>query len=47
MHTKFQLESLKGVGNTGTGGRILLKWFLKKQGVRVCGFNSTGSRPNF
>jgi hypothetical protein len=36
MHTKFQVENLKeGECLGGTAGRILLKWILKKWGIRV------------
>jgi hypothetical protein len=38
MHTKFQLESLKGRNHSedlGIDKRIILKWILGRQGWRV------------
>jgi hypothetical protein len=38
MHTKFWLGSVKGRDHSediGVGGRIILKWILRKQGLRV------------
>jgi hypothetical protein len=32
MHSEFLSESLKGRNDIG-GGRIILKWILKKQGM--------------
>jgi hypothetical protein len=38
MHTKFQSENRKErdhLGGLGIHGRIILKWILKKQNVRM------------